>query len=91
MSATLTVYTTPTCTPCKVIIGRLERENIPHTVVDLTQDEEAYQYVTQTLGRTQTPVIVYQPEDPSHTDDPFGYEVHDAASFITLLPRLTAA
>lgn len=87
----ITVYTTPTCTPCKVIIRRLERENITHKVVDLTQDEQAYQYVTETLGRTQTPVIVYQPEDSSMTDDPFGFEVHDAASVLTLLPRLTAA
>lgn len=52
------VYTTPTCQGCPKTLRTLRDHNIPHTVVDLTQDKNAYTYVTQDLGYRQAPIVV---------------------------------
>jgi glutaredoxin len=36
----ITVYTTPTCQPCKAVIRKLEREGLEPLVVDLTHPEQ---------------------------------------------------
>ena len=35
----LLVFSTPTCTPCKLLILYLESKNIPHEKIDLTTPE----------------------------------------------------
>jgi glutaredoxin len=50
----VTVYTTPTCAPCRVVKARLTAAHIPFHLVDLTQDAEA---ITDLKQRLQTPVL----------------------------------
>lgn len=41
MAPSITVYTTPTCAPCRVLKNRLDREGVAFDYVDLTEDEAA--------------------------------------------------
>lgn len=56
--AGITVYVTPTCVNCPKTLHLLKLHNIPHTVIDLSKNKEAYTYVTQDLGYRQAPVTV---------------------------------
>lgn len=71
--ADVTVYTKPGCDGCSKAIKHLEHAGVSVDVVDVTLDENAYNYVTQMLGAKSVPVIVadygeiygYQPEQVS--------------------------
>lgn len=54
---TITVYTKPACVQCKATFRALDKNNIDYTVVDLTEDPEAYDYV-KSLGFLQAPVVI---------------------------------
>lgn len=54
---TITVYTRPSCGPCMMTRRRLDAAGIPHRVVDISQDDEARDYV-MALGYLQAPVVV---------------------------------
>lgn len=53
----VTVYTQPNCLPCKRVIKKLEQSNIEFDVVDITENERAYEFV-KGLGAKSTPVVV---------------------------------
>ena len=58
---TVTIYTTPTCSPCKAAAKRLEREGIPFNKVDLTEDPDALEGLKRSLDvkTVQTPLFSY--------------------------------
>jgi len=53
----VTLYTKPDCQACRLTKQRLDHHGIPHQVVDVTTDPDAYNHVTQNLGYTSAPVI----------------------------------
>jgi glutaredoxin-like protein NrdH len=54
---TVTVYTKPACVQCVATYKELERKGVSYDVVDLTQDEKAFEAV-QDMGYMQVPVVV---------------------------------
>lgn len=54
---TVTVYTKPSCGPCRMTIRRLDALGIDYTVVDISVDDAARDYV-MALGYQQAPVVV---------------------------------
>lgn len=60
----LTIYTTPTCAPCKAIMRQFDAAGIEYLPVDLSADEEALTKLKMVLGRDviQTPLIRWRSE-----------------------------
>ena len=54
---TVTVYTKPQCVQCTATYKALDMAGIAYTVVDLSADTEAAEYV-RTLGYQQAPVVI---------------------------------
>ncbi|TSE00984.1 glutaredoxin-like protein NrdH [Skermania sp. ID1734] len=54
---TVTVYTKPACVQCNATYRALDKAGIEYTVVDISQDPEARDYV-MALGYLQAPVVV---------------------------------
>lgn len=50
------VYGQPGCQPCKATARTLDRAGVPHTYVDVTEDQEAHQDATS-HGWDSTPVV----------------------------------
>lgn len=63
---TVTVYSTPDCTQCRMTYVALERAGVPYTVVDLDRDAAARAYVTGVLGHTAAPVVVVDQDPVRH-------------------------
>lgn len=63
-AATVTVYTTPTCAPCKAAQRQLAAAGVGFSVVDLTEDEATLAALKQLLNVTtiQTPLFDFQGE-----------------------------
>ena|ERR1700752_2321926 len=53
----VTLYTKPDCQACRLTKQRLDHHGIPHQVIDVTTDPDAFNHVTQNLGYTSAPVI----------------------------------
>lgn len=51
------VYTLPACVQCDTTKRYLTRAEIPFTIIDLSADPAALEYV-QTLGYTSAPVVI---------------------------------
>lgn len=51
------LYGKPGCVQCTATERYLDREKIPYTKIDVSQDDAAFEYVTQTLGYQQVPVV----------------------------------
>lgn len=60
----VTVYTQPHCLPCKRVLAKLRGAEIPHEVVDLTENDDARSYVTNVLKATSVPVVVSDVHPP---------------------------
>lgn len=56
MTNTVTVYTKPSCVQCNATFKALDKAGIPYTKVDVSENAEAYEYVTS-LGYLQVPVV----------------------------------
>lgn len=56
MSA-ITVYTKPSCGPCRMTLRRLDAVGLDYDVVDISRDDQARDYV-MALGYQQAPVVV---------------------------------
>lgn len=60
----LTVYTTgPSCGKCTMTKLALKSKGIPFVEINLTENPDAYAYVTQELGYTVAPVVVVDDDD----------------------------
>ncbi|GAC78769.1 ribonucleoside-diphosphate reductase class Ib glutaredoxin subunit [Gordonia malaquae] len=55
--STITVYTKPSCGPCAMTIRRLDAAGLTYNTVDISQDDDARDYV-MALGYQQAPVVV---------------------------------
>ncbi|MHA3724195.1 glutaredoxin family protein [Leucobacter sp. HY1910] len=53
----ITLYSKPSCLQCTATARRLNDHGVPHTVIDMSQDEAALARVKE-LGYLQAPVIV---------------------------------
>ena len=53
----ITVYSKPACVQCDATKRALDRQGVAYQVVDLTQDQVAYDHVTA-LGYRQAPVVI---------------------------------
>ena len=53
----ITVYSKPNCVQCNATYRALDKQGLPYTVVDVTVDPDAYDFV-QSLGYLQAPVVV---------------------------------
>jgi glutaredoxin-like protein NrdH len=54
---TITVYTKPACVQCNATFRALERQGMGYTAIDISEDQEAREYVLS-LGYLQCPVVV---------------------------------
>lgn len=52
----VTVYSKPSCVQCNATYRALTKKGIDYTVVDVTEDPDAYQRVVS-LGYQQVPVV----------------------------------
>ena len=50
------VYAKPNCGPCTATKRRLDRHGITYTLVDITEDQAAYDHVIE-LGHREAPVV----------------------------------
>ncbi|MFC9768892.1 glutaredoxin domain-containing protein [Rhodococcus jostii] len=62
---TVTVYSTPNCVACTATKRLLTRLEIPHTIVDITEDSAAYEFV-KCLGYSAAPVVVAELSGMQH-------------------------
>ena len=53
----ITVYTRPSCGPCRATRSALARQGTPYETVDISTDADARDFV-MSLGYLQTPVVV---------------------------------
>ncbi|KMV19711.1 glutaredoxin [Mycolicibacterium conceptionense] len=53
----IVVYTKPACVQCNATYKALDKVGVPYRTVDISQDEEARDYVME-LGYLQAPVVV---------------------------------
>lgn len=53
----VTVFSQPNCLPCKRVVSKLKAAGIHVDVIDVTRDELAYTYLSDTLGVASTPVV----------------------------------
>jgi glutaredoxin-like protein NrdH len=53
----ITVYSKPACVQCTATTRALDRQGIDYTVVDISEDAQAYDLV-QGLGYRQVPVVI---------------------------------
>jgi glutaredoxin-like protein NrdH len=56
-SMPITVYSKPACVQCTATTRALDRKGIAYTLVDISQDADAYALV-EGLGYRQVPVVV---------------------------------
>ena len=54
---TINVYTKPACVQCNATYKALDKNGLDYTVVDITTNEQARDYV-MSLGYLQAPVVV---------------------------------
>lgn len=55
---TVTVYTKPACVQCDATYKALDKRDIEYSVVDISADPQARDYVMSSLGYLQVPVVV---------------------------------
>ena len=53
----VTVYSKPSCVQCTATYRALDNKGVLYNVVDVTEDEKAYELITS-LGYKQAPVII---------------------------------
>ena len=52
------VYGRPNCPQCDMTVKYLDRHDTGFTYINIEHDEDAYDYVTKTLGFRQAPAVV---------------------------------
>lgn len=55
--ATVTVYSTPTCTYCKRVKAFFEEHKVPYTDFNVSEDEEKLREMIEKSGQMGVPVI----------------------------------
>ncbi|WJV20833.1 glutaredoxin domain-containing protein [Rossellomorea marisflavi] len=60
----VTVYTKFGCPQCDMTKSMLSGEGVEFTTINIEEDEVAYDYVVNTLGLRQMPVVVAEGQEP---------------------------
>lgn len=55
---TIELYSKPMCVQCNQSKKTLDKLGLNYVVADVTEDEKAYEFVTQELGYSAAPVLV---------------------------------
>ena len=63
MPSTITVYSKPSCQACRLTYQQLDKVGVDYKSVDITEDQEAFDYV-QSLGLKSAPVVVAEGFEP---------------------------
>lgn len=63
MTDQIIVYSKPVCMQCRMTYTALDARGINYRIVDLTEDPEAYLYVTEDLGYLQAPIVVLNDQE----------------------------
>jgi len=64
----ITVYTTPSCPQCTATMTHLDKAHMPYSVVDVTANADAEQWLRD-LGYETAPVVTVEtPEGIEHWD-----------------------
>jgi len=61
MSKKVVVYSKPNCVQCNATYRELTKLGVEHTVVDVSQDKEAYEKIIA-LGYKSVPVVIVDEE-----------------------------
>lgn len=61
---TITVYSKPSCVQCNATYRALDSKGLTYTVVDLTENRAALDYVSEDLGYSAAPIVVV--DDQNH-------------------------
>lgn len=61
----LVVYTKPGCFPCRKTIQKFTDAGLTPQIVNVAEHPAALEYVTEELGYSQAPVVVYTADDDS--------------------------
>jgi glutaredoxin-like protein NrdH len=64
MSEMVTVYSKPSCIQCTMTYRALDRAGVTYTVVDVTENAAALEYVSEDLGYSAAPIVVV--DDHNH-------------------------
>ena len=64
MSEMVTVYSKPACIQCTMTYRALDRAGVTYTVVDVTENAAALEYVSEDLGYSAAPIVVV--DDHNH-------------------------
>ena len=72
----ITVYKKPNCMQCAYAVKYLEKNNIEFNTIDVTQDEEALNYIKYVLGYQAVPVVV------SSTEHWYGFQPDKLAKLV---------
>ena len=54
----LTIYGKSECTQCSMTVRYLDKHDTGFTYINIEHDQDAYNYVTKTLGYRQAPAVV---------------------------------
>lgn len=81
------LYSKPGCVQCGATVRKLNKMNIPYSTVDISEDDEAYRYVTQDLGYEAVPVVEvkYAEGSESSSESWYGFRP-DRITEISALP-----
>ena len=58
MNEMVTVYSKPACIQCTMTYRALDKASVMYTVVDVTENEAALEYVSEDLGYSAAPIVV---------------------------------
>ncbi|MFJ4268376.1 glutaredoxin family protein [Paenarthrobacter nicotinovorans] len=61
-----TVYTKPQCPNCDRTKEYFDSKDITYTIVDITEEPAALEYISTELGYSQAPVVVNNTDDQDH-------------------------
>jgi len=52
------VFSKPSCVQCEMTYKVLDKQGTPYNVTDISENREAYDFITKELGYLQAPVVV---------------------------------
>ena len=58
MTEMVTVYSKPACVQCTMTYRALDKAGVTYTVVDVTLNAAALEYVSEDLGYSAAPIVV---------------------------------
>ena len=58
MSEMVTVYSKPACVQCTMTYRALDKAGVTYTIVDVTENAAALEYVSEDLGYSAAPIVV---------------------------------